>query len=288
MFDPMKQDTMREAAGVEQPQQKSQPSVSWDNAPKGGNGSFGTPPPTAVGSFGMGPYNPNGKPGSTSGGVPPSNVYPPKGPATMPGPPGGQGQMGIGWQGGMNNAMPRPGGAMPGPPQSYGPTEFMGPAKGPAIMPGPPQNGAPEQWPSKWKGMEQPQGQHWGQLSPDGASTQPGWFQNQTPEQTMGAQQGVPPGMDGMEFMNRLRRMRGMGAPPRPDVTPFVNRPQDTTGPVEGPPPTGTNYGDSGIEGFRRPETGMPPPMPYDLFQGAPQPNAGPMNPALQSYMQSF
>jgi len=277
MFDPMKQDTMREAAGVEQPQQKSQPSVSWDNAPKGGNGSFGTPPPT--GGFGMGPYNPNGKPGSTSGGVPPtggawSALGAPiggfqtpggqKGPATMPGPPGGFGGPQI--------------------------DPMTGQPKGPATMPGPP--GGFGQMPTGWQGgqnnaMPRP-GQHWGQLSPDGASTQPGWFQNQTPEQTMGAQQGVPPGMDGMEFMNRLRRMRGMGAPPRPDVTPFVNRPQDTTGPVEGPPPTGTNYGDSGIEGFRRPETGMPPPMPYDLFQGAPQPNAGPMNPALQSYMQSF
>lgn len=278
MFDPMKQDAQRQAAGVEQPEPKPAPSVSWDNAPKGGNGSFGTPPPT--GGFGMGPYNPNGKPGSTSGGVPPGSFGPPKGPATMP-----------------------------GPPQSYGPQDQQ---KGPATMPGPP--GGFGQMPTGWQGgpnnaMPRP-GQHWGKLSPDGASTQPGWFQNQIPEQTMGAQQGVPTDMSGMDFLNRLRRMRGMGpgvegfgrpelAPPpmpRAEVTPFVNRPQDTTGPVEGPPPVSQDYGNLGgvgtfgmqvPEGFMRPEL-APPPMPYNLFNGAPQDNGGAMNPALQRYMQSF
>lgn len=205
-----------------------------------------TPPPSGGGGFGLGPYNPNGKPGGSWGGVPPSNVYPPKGPSTMPGPPGGFGQMPNGWQGGtgMNSPMGRPSGMPFSNPngdrfnQSQGPVDNGPQAFGGFSAGGFGQSGPynPFGKPGSISGaipMDRIEGGPFGPPRPD-----------PTPTDTFG---GPKTPWKGDPFQDRpnpndpFTPEGGPGSPVRPDPTPT-----DTFG----PPPVSQDYGNIGGMGF--------------------------------------
>jgi len=182
-----------------------------------------------------------------------------KGPAAMPGPPGGQGQMGIGWQGGMNNAMPRPG------PGGRGGSEWMPPPNPPAETSGGfglgPYN--PNGKPGSTSGGIPPSNVY----NPPGGVPNPrnyspvnppgGYPGSYGPVGGVEGGPGAPPRLPYDPFQDRPRdpNPSGFGEMPNPEGGPFGPPRPDPT-PQDGPPPVSQDYGNLngmgfGIEGGR-------------------------------------